>query len=184
MQSALRQRMSVEQFEQGYYGKRAELWRGEVREYMPTGPKHGKVTARLTISLGSYLLATGEGDLFAAETGFIIRTPQGESVLAPDIAFIRRERLPDGEFPPGFCSIVPDLVVEVVSPRDSYADVQAKAREWLAGGVAVVWIVDPQRRVVEVLQSENERQLLGEGEILTGAPVLPNFQISVRALFE
>ena len=184
MQSALRQRMSVEQFEQGYYGKRAELWRGEIREYMPTGPKHGKVTAKLTVSLGSYLFTTGEGDLFAAETGFIIRTPHGESVLAPDIAFIRRDRLPDGEFPPGFCSIVPDLVVEVVSPHDSDADVQAKAREWLAGGVSVVWMVDPQRRVVEVWQSENERQQLGEKEILTGAPVLPGFQVSVRALFE
>jgi Uma2 family endonuclease len=105
-------------------------------------------------------------------------------VLAPDIAFIRRERLPEGEFPPGFCSLVPDLVVEVVSPHDSYADVQAKAREWLAGGVAVVWVVDPKRRVVEVWRSESDRQRLGENEILTGAPVLPNFQISVRALFE
>jgi Uma2 family endonuclease len=62
--------------------------------------------------------------------------------------------------------------------------VEAKAREWLAGGVAVVWVVDPQRRVVEVWRSENERQQLGEGEILTGEPLLPGFQISVRFLFE
>ncbi len=184
MASAVRQRMSVAEFERHYLGKRAELWRGEVREYMPAGPKHGKVAARLTVRIGAYLLNTREGELFAAETGFILRTPAGESVLAPDVAFIRKERLPEGEFPAGFCPIVPDLVVEVVSPSDSYADVREKVSEWLAGGVPLVWVVDPQRRVVEVWQAEGQVRTLSENDTLTGKPVLRGFQVQVAELFE
>jgi Uma2 family endonuclease len=104
-------------------------------------------------------------------------------VLAPDVAFIRRERIPEGGLPSGFCPIVPDLVVEVVSPHDTARAVHEKAREWLAGGVQVVWVVDPQRRTVTVWDSHGQAQTLTERDTLYGAPVLPNLQIAVRELF-
>ncbi len=184
MASAVRQRMSVAEFERHYLGKRAELWRGEVREYMPASPKHGKVALNIGAEIHAFARQHQLGVAFAAETGFILRTPAGESVLAPDVAFIRKERLPEGEFPAGFCPIVPDLVVEVVSPSDSYADVREKVSEWLAGGVPLVWVVDPQRRVVEVWRAGEPVQTLSEGDTLSGDPILPNFQIKVSALLE
>jgi len=104
-------------------------------------------------------------------------------VLAPDVAFIRRERIPEGGLPSGFCPIVPDLVVEVVSPHDTARAVHEKAREWLAGGVQVVWVVDPQQRTVTVWDSHGQAQTLTERDTLYGAPVLPNLQIPVRELF-
>ena len=104
-------------------------------------------------------------------------------MLAPDVAFIRRERIPEGGLPSGFCPIVPDLVVEVVSPSDTERAVHEKAREWLAGGVQVVWVVDPQQRTVTVWEPHRQAQTLTERDTLYGAPVLPNLQIPVRELF-
>jgi len=100
MASAATQRMTIEEFERRYLGKRAELWRGEVREYMPAGAKHGEVALNIGAAIQTFAKQHQLGTAFAAETGFIVRTPQGESVLAPDAAFIRRERLPQGEFQP------------------------------------------------------------------------------------
>jgi Uma2 family endonuclease len=80
---------------------------------------------------------------------------------------------------------VPDLVVEVMSPDDSYSKVREKVREWLAGGVQVVWLVDPERRVAEVWQSQEEpAQVLSEDDTLRGEPVLPGFELPVRMIFE
>jgi Uma2 family endonuclease len=185
MATVVHQRMSVEQFEREYMGKRAELWRGEVREYMPAEPKHGITAMNIGVELGAFVRQRGLGKAFAAETGFVIHTSEGDSVLAPDVAFIRQERLPEGGFPKGFSRVVPDLVVEVMSPDDSYPKVREKVREWLAGGVQVVWVVDPERRVVEVWQSQEEpAQVLSEDDTLRGEPVLPGFELPVSVIFE
>ncbi|BCW94834.1 MAG: Uma2 family endonuclease [Fimbriimonadales bacterium] len=184
MSRAVQERLSAAEFERRYLGKRAELWRGEVREYMPAGFRHGRITARLTVQMGARLTGANAGELFAAETGFVVRTPAGESVLAPDVAFIRKERLPETELPSGFCPIAPDLVVEVVSPSETESAVREKAQEWLAGGVQVVWVVDPQRRVVEVWRADGQVQALTEADTLDGAPVLEGLRIPLRELFE
>ncbi len=184
MSRAVGERLSVAEFEQRYLGKNAELWRGEVRETMPAGFRHGRIAARLTVRIGTYLTQTNEGELFAAETGFVVRTPAGESVLAPDVAFLRKERLPETDLPSGFCPIVPDLVVEVVSPNETESAVREKAQEWLAGGAQVVWVVDPQRRLVEVWRAGGQVQVLSENDTLDGAPVLTGLKIPLRELFE
>jgi Uma2 family endonuclease len=143
-----------------------------------------KVALNIGAAIQTFAKQHQLGTAFAAETGFIVRTPQGESVLAPDAAFICRERLPQGEFPAGFCTVIPDLVVEVVSPSDSYADMRQKVDEWLAAGVSMVWVVDPQRRAVEIWQPGETPQNLGEQDLLLGDPILPGFQLPVKELFE
>src|SRR5881628_2595908 len=83
--------------------KRVELVKGVLVVREPSGFRHGRVAMNLAIRLGAHLERTGAGQLFAAETGFTLaRGP--DTVRAPDIAFIRRERLPDLD-PAGF----PDL---------------------------------------------------------------------------
>lgn len=184
MSRAVGERMSVAEFERRYLGKRAELWRGEVRETMPAGFRHGKIALHIGAAIHEFVRRHQLGVAFAAETGFVVRTPAGESVLAPDVAFLRKERLPETDLPSGFCPIVPDLVVEVVSPNETESAVREKAQEWLSGGVQVVWIVDPQRRVVEVWRADGQVQVLSENEVLDGAPVLTGLKIPLKEVFE
>ncbi len=174
--------MSAEEFERLYLGKPAELIRGKVRETMPAGRRHGKVAMTIGAEIATFVRRHNLGETFAAETGFVLRTVRGESVRAPDVAFIRKERLVEEE--EGFSQIVPDLVVEVVSPQDTPTYLSDKVNEWLEAGVAVVWVIDPKQRRVEVWQADGTHQLLEEGAILSGEPVLPRFQIPVRSLFE
>jgi Uma2 family endonuclease len=177
-----RRKMSAEQFWQQYAGKPYELVRGEVKERMPAGLHHGLVAMAIGHQIAEFARRTRLGVALAAETGFRIVHPEGESVRAPDVAFIRRERLPK-PLPPTFCEVIPDLVVEVISPSDTYSAMREKVDEWLNAGVSVVWVVDPQRRIVEVYQTGKPLQVLQEGDTLTAEQVLPGFQLPVQDIF-
>src|SRR5262245_50686281 len=121
--------------------QRYELVRGELRQMSPTGEWHGDVTMMLGGHLHMFVLQRRLGKVYAAETGFLIaRNP--DTVLGPDVAFVRAERCrKTAQFFPG----CPDLVAEVISPSDRYTEVEAKANLWLSSGAQAVIVVDPER---------------------------------------
>ncbi len=174
--------MSAEEFERNYLGKPAELIRGKVREKMPAGRRHGRVAMSIGAEIATFVRKHNLGETLAAETGFVLRTSRGESVRAPDVAFICKERLTQDE--EGFSRIVPDLVVEVVSPQDTPAYLNDKVMEWLEAGVKVVWVIDPAHRTVAIWRADGSHETLDEGATLTGEAVLPGFRVPVRSLFE
>lgn len=185
MAAATQTRMSVEEFERQYLGKQfVELWRGEVRTKMPASRGHGRIAMRVGSRIAVFSDQNGLGETHAAETGFVIQTPEGSSVLGPDAAFIRKERIPPDLPDTGFCRVPPDLVVEVRSPDDALPQLQEKAREWLAGGVQIVWLIDPTRRVVEVWRSNQLVRTLTDADTLSGEEILPGFEMPVRELWE
>src|SRR4051812_5822818 len=94
-------------------GLRRELIDGKVRAMAPAGGPHGRDGARILVSVGAHVYARDLGETFAAETGFVFRR-NPDTVRAPDFAFIRSGRLPPGNLPPGYLTIPPDLVLEVV----------------------------------------------------------------------
>ncbi|MBI4312000.1 MAG: Uma2 family endonuclease [Chloroflexi bacterium] len=163
-------------------GKRYELVKGELRKMAPTGGLHGDVANMLGYLLRGYVLQHRPGYVFAAETGFRLhRNP--DTVLAPDAAFVARERLPDGP-PVGYVELAPDLAAEVVSPSDTAAKVHDKVEDWLEAGVKLVWVVYPERRSVAAYRSLDDVRILREGDTLAGEPALPGFRCPVRELFQ
>ncbi len=178
-------KMTASEFAQQYAHSevRAELIRGEVHEMSPAKTPHGRYTMRVTLPIGRYVEEHGLGEVFAAETGFLIRHPDGtESVRAPDLAFIRADRLPSEE-PQEFWDIAPDLVVEVLSPGDRDHEVMAKTRMWLDAGVRLVWIVDPTRRTIAVHRANGTTQLLTQRDTLSGEDILPGFELPLSQVF-
>jgi len=152
--------------------KRTDLIRGVLRVREPAGDRHGRVTMNLTIRLGTHVERTGAGQLFAAETGFTLsRGP--DTVRAPDIAFVQRERLPNAV--PGFPEFAPDLVVEVLSPGDRAGEVLAKVGDWLEAGVRLAWVIDPERRRARMYRPDGSEASIDEDETLSGDDVLPGF---------
>ncbi len=121
------------------------------------------------------------GAVFGAETGFVLaRDP--DTVLAPDVAFVRTDRLPAVAVP-GFFPGPPDLAVEVLSPSDSAAEAARKARSWVAHGTRLVWIVDPVARSVAVHRPRADVRVLGVDDMLTGGQVVRGFRVTVSDLF-
>src|SRR5215207_7816780 len=102
-------------------GQRHELVQGELRTMAPTGAEHTVITSELHWWLAQYVRAQYLGQITAAEGGFRIAT-NPDTVLAPDVAFIRRERLITPP-PPGYWPFAPDLAAEVLSPSDRSRDV-------------------------------------------------------------
>ena len=161
-------------------GLRHELIKGELLTMSPACEEHGEVAMNLSILLGQYIKAHKLGRVCAAETGFKLETDP-DTVLAPDIAFIRRERM--GIASKSFRQGAPDLVVEVTSPGDRKRKVQEKAHLWLSLGAKVVWIINPKSRSVEVYQ-DDEHRVLASSDLLSADDVVPGFQITVSSIFE
>jgi Uma2 family endonuclease len=123
MSTATRTTTADELFMMPHDGFRYELVKGELIKVSPTGGKHGILTLRLGAALIQHIEANNLGEAFGAETGFILsRNP--DTVRAPDVAFVSRERIPPGDFPEKFWPGAPDLAVEVLSPSDTLYEVE------------------------------------------------------------
>ena len=163
-------------------GYRYELVRGELRKMPPAGAEHGKLSVKVTLSLGNYVAAHNLGEVYGSETGFLISS-NPDHVRAPDVAFIRRERVAAAGYVPGYFPGPPDLAVEVISPNDRYTEVAEKVADWLAAGVQLVILVDPRRRSVTLHAPGQPPVTLTEADTLDGGPVVPGWQLPVRDIF-
>ena len=162
-------------------GHRYELLKGELLTMSPTSGKHGVVAMRLSRILANYIEDSDLGLTFAAETGFRLEHDP-DTVLAPDFAFVSRDRistLPDD----GYVRLAPDLVVEVISPSQSDKEMRLKAVLWISLGVKQVWLVQPKKRTVELFVKTDEHVLLREKDELTGGELIPGFRIRVSEIF-
>src|SRR6266516_1010389 len=157
--------------------KRVELVRGVLIVREPAGYAHGRVAMNLAVRLATYVESAAAGQVFAAETGFTLaRGP--DTVRAPDIAFVRRDRLPD-PVTQGFPDLAPDLVVEVLSPDDRPGEVLA---DWLSAGTRLVWTVDLERRVARIYRHDGSETVVTAEGALEGEDVLPGFSCSLVSI--
>jgi Uma2 family endonuclease len=161
---------------------RLELVEGELRQMSPAGGEHGFLSNQISWLLTEHVQRNDLGLVFCAETGFQIgRNP--DTVLAPDVSFIRKERIAVTGIPPEFYPEAPALVVEVVSPGDTAEEVDAKLRRWLAAGVEMGWVVFPGGRSVTVYRALDDIRVLTVDDTLDGGDVVPGFECRVGDLF-
>ena len=107
-------------------GFRYELIRGELKKMPPPGHVHGRVAMKFGWRLAQHVKANNLGIVYAAETGFLLETDP-DTVRAPDCAFVSRERLAAIGDAEGYLPGAPDIPVEVISPGDTYTEVEEKA---------------------------------------------------------
>ena len=162
--------------------RRLELVAGELRAAEPAGGEHGAIALRIAISLGVHVAGRRLGQVFAAETGFIIsRDP--DTVRAPDVAFVARRRVERFGLPRGFWPGPPDLAVEVLSPDDRPGAVREKVEGWLRAGCEMVLVVDPERRSVTVQGSPDDSVVIGGDEVIDTGDVVPGWRMRVADVF-
>ncbi len=163
-------------------GSRHELVRGELHSMPPTGFEHGGTTGRFYVSLATYVWANQLGEVVVGEPGFRL-TVDPDTVRAPDIAFVRRERLVATTRTRGYWPGAPDLAVEVISPNDRYTDVDDKVADWLQHGVRLVFVVNPRRRTVAVHRPGQPVRVLSGDDLLDAEDVVPGWTLRVGDLF-
>ena len=104
------------------------------------------------------------------------------TVRRPDVMYLRKERVPANWALESYRA-VPDLVVEVISPNDLAPELEAKVAGYLDAGVRIVWVVDPEQRIVRIHRADGSIGWLRENDALSGDDVLPGFTCPVRELF-
>jgi len=183
-------KVTLEQFEQLATTEqlaRLELTKtGELIIMSPTGGTAGRKNSRLIQQLRNWTEQNKTGEVFDSSTVFVL--PNGAR-RSPDVTWIKLERWnqlsqrqQDG-FPP----IVPDFVIELVSPSDiknqRYEDLQAKMQEYLDNGVKLGWLIEPSRKIVEIYRSQSLVETLANPQTLSGEDVLPGFILDLSEIF-
>ena len=165
-----------------------ERWliRGELREKPMTKRNrwHCGVMARVTKFLGNWLDDQPEprGDVLCGEAGVILKRDP-DTTVGIDVVYISAELVAKPADDTTMIDGVPTLVVEILSPYDTQQEVREKKNTYLEAGVKVVWILDPDDRIVRVYRPGAKPVLLNEDQELAGEPELPGFRVSVAKLF-
>jgi Uma2 family endonuclease len=162
---------------------RFELIQGVLHEMSPSSFNSSLVLTRIAIALGSYVETHRLGEVTFAEAGYVLEHGP-DTVVAPDVAFVQRERLelaPKGQ---GFFPAAPDLIIEVISPSDEPLDIRRKHALYDRIGISMVWWIDPKRRVATVHVPNKPVQQLTESDSLDGGTLIPGFSIPLAKLFD
>jgi Uma2 family endonuclease len=148
-----------------------ELLRGRIIMSPLVGWPHGPVESNIHAPLATFVRTHGLGITLGSSTGYDLPS---DDTVEPDISFIATERLTAGPVPqPGkFVRIVPNLVVEILSPATAQKDRTEKKAIYEENGVEEYWLVDTKRREITVYTLIGKR--FGRGKVYTGRDTLPS----------
>lgn len=182
-------RMSIDEYVARFEEQPFEIINGEIWAMTPAKKKHSKISKRIYDRILFFLSEHDLGEVFF-ETAFILEdvTDWVAGSRVPDVMFYECNRYdaheaenPDDEGKPFI--LVPDLVVEIISPTDKYTEVNQKLDAYLGDGVKLIWIVDPQRKTISVYEGSDTPKTLREDDTLTGGDVLKGFELGVKEVF-
>lgn len=166
-----------------------ELVEGRLIRMPASGGEASNIALRLAAALVNFAEDRGLGRVTGADGEYDLTQPGDpmETALAPDVAFVRAERVPprdSAEYKRAW-HVAPDIVAEVVSPSQYRPEMAVKAQRYLAAGVRLVWVVWPKYAQVDVWRAGATApvQTLGVGEQLDGLDALPGFTFPLARLF-
>ncbi|MEB3310361.1 MAG: Uma2 family endonuclease [Snowella sp.] len=151
---------------------------GELIIMAPVGGISGNREADFLIDLGIWNRQTGLGKVFSSST--IFRLPQGGD-RSPDAAWVSLERWQNlsreeqEKFPP----LCPDFVLELRSRSDRLEALQTKMEEYLASGLRLGWLLNPQGQTVEIYRPNKPAEIIALPTVLKGEEVLPGFSLQI-----
>lgn len=160
----------------------AELIDGRITATSPTAKKHGALENRIAHVINQFVYPRKLGEVMVGEVGIYIRR-NPDRIRAADVIFVSQERF-DQDTDPGYLSVTPELVIEIVSPNDRWEQVRVKIEDYFAIGVERLWVVEPEQKDILVFRSVTESATFGMGDILKGEGLLEGLVISVSEIFE
>jgi Uma2 family endonuclease len=164
-------------------GDHYEVVNGQFVEKAPMGALECWLATSLVIELGPFVKSRGLGRLVSELLFQLAEEPKLRR--RPDVAFVSAKRWPLDQGVPSTeaWEVVPDLVVEVVSPSNTANEVVLKTKEYFRAGVRLAWFIYPSQSQVYVVTSPSQIQVRGIGENLEGGDVVPGFQLPIESLF-
>jgi len=158
-----------------------ELDEGRVVPMPSPGERHGLVCAWITYLLWQYAIRQGTDRVLSNDTGVILAKKLG-IVRGPDVMYLAGTRT-IGDVGIGHVDEIPKAVVEVISPSDKFSAILRRVEQYLKRGVGLVWVVDPEDRIVHEFRPTELPKILGESDDLLGGVALPTFACKVADFF-
>ena len=162
---------------------RVALIEGKLYRMAPAGGRHGRLGVVFAAALHQFVVTHRLGVVYGAVTGFVLQRGP-DTLLAPDVAFIRKERVPVGEDEIGVPEVVPDLVVEIRSPSNTATMMTKKVDAYRGKGVRLIWVVDPVRSEITVHEPGRNQRAVGLDGTLDGSDILPGLSLPVVELLK
>jgi Uma2 family endonuclease len=156
----------------------SELDHGRVSVQPFLSWRAGSASCNICVALATHAKANGLGQVYAAKTGFQLDVA---TVRAPSTSLVRRTRVDPSS---GFIAGAPDLAVELHENGRSLIQLMRKVKQYFAAGTHTVWIVDPDRKEVQILEASGTDRLLQNDDVLEAPELLPGFSTPISEFFE
>lgn len=104
----------------------------------------------------------------------------GIQMRQPDIAYLTKEqikRTKQGE------DEIPEFLIEIISESDNAYEKEEKITEYFKAGVRVMWLIYPENQIIHVYTSRKQVKICTDDDICSAKPILPEFELSVNAIF-
>lgn len=155
---------------------------GKLIIMSPTGSQSGKFNMNLAFQVELWNRQSKKGVVFDSSTGFKL---SNGATRSPDVSWIEVERwnsLSDKQ-KRGFAPIDPDFVIELMSPADDLSTTQQKMAEYINCGVTLGWLINPDRKEVEIYRSGKDKEILSNPNNLSGEDILPGLTLDLADIF-
>ncbi|MFN0094685.1 MAG: Uma2 family endonuclease [Dehalococcoidia bacterium] len=159
-----------------------ELVDGELQE-KAMGAHAAWVGSKLIQAIWAFPGRPSRSMVAGHEAGVTIWPENPRLLRKPDVLYYRPGRIEGPSIPEGWLSVVPDLVVEVISPREDANALHRKILDYRRAGVPTIWVIYPDSGTAEVWQGDRVGLIPPEG-VLDGDAFLPGFRISLAELLD
>jgi Uma2 family endonuclease len=161
---------------------RCELVEGELKPKVSPKYKHSKTQGRLYRRLDEWCEQQQTGRVLT-EWGVILKRQERDWVPVPDLTYVSYERLPQTWEEDALCPVKPELVIEIISPGQTFGRLTKKAEDYLNAGVDRAWIIDPQAQTVSIFRQEGGFETRQRNEHIVDS-LLPELSLPIADLFE
>lgn len=158
-----------------------ELYDGVLKVHEPCGMQSASAAMELATLLNIHVRQNQLGRVFGPDLGCVIRRGP-DTVLGPDVSFVRRARLAYTNSPEKFFEGAPDLAVEVFSPTDRLIALQRKIERYIEAGTSLAWIIYPRKRIAMVYRKDGTSTIVAADGTLDGESVVPGFTCSLAEI--
>lgn len=158
-------------------------WVGFDRDEFMGGEEHGWIESLLITYLTRWVLEKKSGRVYPSDTDFVLGGTPDDIQLhrRPDVAYVQNARVVPSA---GYVYVVPDLVIEIISPTEKPYKIRQKLREYIDNGVQQVWQVFPDDHEIVVNLPDGTARTYREGDIISGGNLLPGFTLAVTNVFD
>jgi Uma2 family endonuclease len=164
-------------------GRRTELVRGRIIELPPPNYLHGLTCLELGSILRNWVRDRNIGRVISNDSGIVTQRDPA-SLRGADLAYYSYARIPKGTKPHQYPDVPPEIVIEVRSPSDRWKDIHEKVAEYLAVGVSIVCVIDPELRKAWLYFPDQPDRIVEPDEDLTFPECLADFSVPMSSLFE